>query len=97
LDGWRDVRAVDLMNFGVIKFTRDGDERHEADPPRDVAAGVLKMAELFDEIVLARADASLVKRVNMVQYPDQNLQPLVFGTSQFFHFQTQVVFLGIVR
>jgi hypothetical protein len=38
----------------------------------------------------------LVERKNMVQDPDENLQPFVFAAAQFVHFEPEMAFLRFV-
>ena len=94
--GRNNLGVGELVDLGIVRLARDGDERHEADATRNVAAGVLKQTQLLDEAGLAGAHRRLVDRKYVVQDANEDLQPFVFRAPQFVHFQAQMVFLGVV-
>src|SRR5439155_23551705 len=64
-----------LMQLGIVWLAGNGAERNQSHTPGDIAAGVLKIFQLLDQLALAGTDCGLVKRVNVVQYSNEDLQP----------------------
>ena len=86
-----------LVAFGVERFIRLGAERHEADAPRGVAAGVLKMGDLLHQFRLAGARGGGVQQENVVQNAHQHLQPFALAAPELFNFQPQRGLFAVVH
>ena len=84
------------MQFGIVRLAGYRGEGDQSNAPGDIPARVLEQAELFDEVRLAGANRCLIKGVNVVQNPDENLQPVTLGPAQFVHLQAQMIFLRVV-
>ena len=95
--GGRGFDAVGAMFFGVEFFVRGGGKGHQADAARGLAAGLLELADLGGELGVAGADGGVVEGEDVVENAGENLEPIGFGAAQFFNFQAQGAFLGIVE
>jgi len=89
--------ADDLVAFGIERFFRLGDERHESDASRGVAAGVLKTADLFLQLRLAGAHGGGVQHEYMVEDAHQDLKPLALATPEFLDFEPQRALFAVVH
>jgi hypothetical protein len=84
------------MALGIERFARLGAHGAQANAARDVAAGILEMADLLGQAGLAGPHGPLEQGVDLVQDSDDDLQPLAFGPAQFVRFQAKVDPFGII-
>ena len=78
---------------GVAGLVGDGDE---ADFAGGVAAGVLELADLGDEVGLAGVLGGDMEGVDVVEDADEGLKGFAFGAAEFFDFEAEAVFFGVV-
>ena len=86
-----------LMRGGIEGGARLGQQRRQSDAPGCVAAGVLEMGELLDDVALAGADGRTMQGVNVIEDAHGHAQPVALRAAQFFHFEPEVVLLHVVR
>jgi hypothetical protein len=75
-----------LVAHWIEGLARQGWHGIEADAPRDLAAGVLEMPDLRDQTRLPGLLSGLKEGVNLIQEPDDDLQPVGFGAAEFLDF-----------
>ena len=86
-----------LLALGIERFIRRGGERNEADAPRGVAAGVLKVGNLFRQFRLAGARGGGVQYENMIKDAHQHLQPFALAAPELLDFQPERGLLAVVH
>ena len=94
--GWFSLNAGGLMTFGVERCVRLGAKRREADAPRGIAAGILKLCDLLRQFRLAGARGGGVQHKDVVENAHQHLQPFGLAAPEFFDFQPERSLFTIV-
>ena len=77
----------------LVRGRLEGDESQAANR---LAAGILKLAKLRLEVRLAGARAREINGIDMVEEPDERLDPFAFSATQLFHLKTEMGPLCIV-
>ena len=80
----------------IERFIDRGCERHLPDAARDIAAGILKVAHLFNQTRLAGALGGFEQRIRMIEQTDDDLKPVAFDAAQFFHLKAQAGFFPVI-
>ncbi len=85
-----------LMPFRIERLVAGGNKWNQAGAARHITTGILKIAQLLDQARLTGADGGFVQGVGVVKDAHDDLDPFAFHAPQFFHFEAQSGFLGVV-
>ena len=95
--GRRIFHAVNAMFLRVKFFVSGGIEQRHANAAGGIATGILKAADLLGEFGLAGTQCGGVQGVDVIQDAGDNLQPFAFRAAEFFNFEAERAFLGVIE
>src|SRR5262249_33940719 len=85
------------MALGIEWLCSQRHEWGQANPACHITAGIVEIADLLDDIILARAESALVQGEYMIKHPHEDLQPISFRPPEFIDLEAQGRFFIVAQ
>lgn len=85
-----------LVKIGIVGVAGLGFVGDETNAPGGVLDGSSKLAELCNQSFLSGAEACEVKRVDVIEQVDEDLELFLFAPADLLQFETEILFFTLI-